>query len=156
MYVDEIHNFLTLSFTDILSEARKYKLYLVMSHQYLDQLDEKMRAAVFGNVGTLISFRVGAIDAKHLAREFYPTFDETDLVNIPNHHIYLKMMIDGHTSKAFSAVTLPPRKSAFSYRKMIIASSREKYGTRRVEVERMMMNDAVNKAVPSAEQSSLF
>ena len=156
LYVDEIHNFLTLSFTDILSEARKYKLYLVMSHQYLDQLDEKMRAAVFGNVGTLISFRVGAIDAKHLAREFYPTFDETDLVNIPNHHIYLKMMIDGHTSKAFSAVTLPPRKSAFSYRKMIIASSREKYGTRRVEVERMMMNDAVNKAVPSAEQSSLF
>jgi hypothetical protein len=156
LYVDEVHSFLTLSFTDILSQARKYKLYLVMSHQYLDQLDERMRAAVFGNVGTLISFRVGAIDAQHLAREFYPTFNETDLVNIPNHHIYLKMMIDGHTSKAFSAVTMPPRKSDFSYRKKIVASSREKYGTPRDEVERKMVVDAANKALPSAKQSSLF
>ncbi len=157
LYVDEIHSFLTLSFTDILSEARKYRLYLVMSHQYLDQLDERMRAAVFGNVGTLISFRVGAIDAEHLAREFYPTFDETDLVNIPNHHIYLKMMIDGHTSRAFSAVTMPPRTSAFSYRKMIIASSREKYGTPRDQVERkMMVSDAGNKPLPTVKQSSLF
>lgn len=157
LYVDEIHSFLTLSFTDILSEARKYKLYLVMSHQYLDQLDEKMRAAVFGNVGTLISFRVGAIDAKYLAAEFYPTFDETDLVNIPNHHIYLKMMIDGHTSRAFSAMTMPPRKADFSYRKTIITSSREKYGTPRDAVERkMMQSDAGNKVLPSAKQSSLF
>jgi Type IV secretion-system coupling protein DNA-binding domain. len=156
LYIDEIHSFLTLSFTDILSEARKYKLYLVMSHQYLDQLDERMRAAVFGNVGTLISFRVGAIDAKYLATEFYPTFDETDLVNIPNHHIYLKMMIDGHTSRAFSAVTMPPRKSDFSYRKTIIASSREKYGTRRGEVEKKMTIDAANKELPAAKQSSLF
>lgn len=136
LFIDEIHSFLTLSFTDILSEARKYKLYLVMSHQYIEQLDERVRAAIIGNVGTIISFRVGAEDAKFLAKEFYPTFSETDLVNIPNHHIYLKMMIDGHTSRAFSAVTLPPRKSAFSYRKMIIASSREKYGTRRDEVEK--------------------
>jgi hypothetical protein len=115
-----------------------------------------MRAAVFGNVGTLISFRVGAIDAKYLATEFYPTFDETDLVNIPNHHIYLKMMIDGHTSRAFSAVTMPPRKSDFSYRKTIIASSREKYGTRRGEVEKKMTIDAANKELPAAKQSSLF
>jgi len=93
LFIDEIHSFLTLSFTDILSEARKYGLNLVMTHQYIEQLDEKLRAAIFGNAGTIISFRVGVEDAKHLAKEFNPTFDEKDLVNLPNHHIYLKLMI---------------------------------------------------------------
>jgi len=139
LYIDEIQSFLTMSFIDILSEARKYKLSLIMSHQYIEQLDERIRAAIFGNVGTVISFRVGAEDAKYLAREFYPTFEERDLVNISNHHIYLKMMIDGQTSKAFSAVTMPSRKSDVSYRKTIIASSREKYGTPRGAVERQVM-----------------
>jgi hypothetical protein len=116
-----------------------------------------MRAAVFGNVGTLISFRVGAIDAEHLAREFYPTFNETDLVNIPNHHIYLKMMIDGHTSKAFSASTLPPRKSDFSYRKKIVVSSREKYGTRRDDVEKhTKQHDMETIAASINKQRTLF
>ena len=109
LYVDEFHNFLTLSFADILAEARKYGLNLVLAHQYLEQLDEKLRAAVFGNVGTIISFRVGVEDAKLLAREFYPTFSETDLVNLPNHSIYLKLLIDGKPSGAFSAITLAPR-----------------------------------------------
>ena len=101
--MDEFHNFLTLSFADILAEARKYGLNLVLAHQYLEQLDEKLRAAVFGNVGTIISFRVGVEDAKLLAREFYPTFSETDLANLPNHSIYLKLLIDGKPSAAFSA-----------------------------------------------------
>ena len=106
LYVDEFHNFLTLSFADILAEARKYGLNLVLAHQYLEQLDEKLRAAVFGNVGTIISFRVGVEDARLLAREFYPTFSESDLANLPNHSIYLKLLIDGAPSQPFSAVTL--------------------------------------------------
>lgn len=107
LYVDELHNFITLSFADILSEARKYGLNLILAHQYIGQLDEKIRAAVFGNVGTIISFRVGAEDAKYLAKEYSPVFDESDLVNLPNYHIYLKLMIDGKTSQPFSAITLP-------------------------------------------------
>jgi len=128
LYVDEIHNFLTLSFADILSESRKYGLNLILAHQHISQLDEEIRGAIFGNVGTMISFRVGAEDAKYLAREFYPVFDETDIINLPNHHIYLKLMIDGVTSEPFSAVTLPPQEKKLSYKKKIIEISRERYG----------------------------
>ncbi len=99
VFVDEVHNFLTLSFADILSECRKYGLNLTLAHQYIEQLDEKMRAAIFGNVGTIISFRVGVTDAQYLSREFYPVFNESDLVNLTNHNICLKLMIDGITSK---------------------------------------------------------
>ena len=136
LYVDEVHNFFTLSFAGILSEARKYGLAMVLAHQYLDQLDEKMRAAILGNVGTLISFRVGAEDAKYLAREFYPVFTEADLVNLPNHHIYLKLMIDGVSSHPFSAVTLPPSTGEASFKKEIIESSRGNYTVDRKEVEK--------------------
>lgn len=131
LYVDEVHNFFTLSFAGILSEIRKYGLSLVLAHQYLDQLDEKMRAAILGNIGTLLSFRVGAEDAKYLAREFYPVFSEADLVNLPNHHIYLKLMIDGKTSQPFSAVTLPMLEIKESFKREIIAQSRKRYASRR-------------------------
>lgn len=129
LYVDEVHNFFTLSFADILSEIRKYGLSLVLAHQYMEQLDEKMRAAIFGNVGTLISFRVGAEDARYLAREFYPVFGEADLVNLPNHHIYLKLMIEGVTSRPFSAVTLPYPETGKSFKQEIINCSRKSYAT---------------------------
>ena len=105
LYVDECHSFISLSFADILSEARKYGLSLFLAHQYIEQMHEKIRAAIFGNVGTLISFAVGATDAEYLAKEFYPIFTKEDIVNLPNHHIYLKLMIDGATSKPFSAET---------------------------------------------------
>ncbi|MHB8173510.1 MAG: type IV secretory system conjugative DNA transfer family protein, partial [Nitrospirota bacterium] len=135
LYVDEFHNFLTLSFANILSESRKYGLNLILAHQYIEQLDEKIQAAVFGNVGTIISFRVGAEDAKYLAREFHPVFEEADLVNLPNYHIYLKLMIDGVTSKAFSAETLrsPERKESFV--KEIIEASSRRYGKARNDIE---------------------
>lgn len=136
LYVDEIHNFLTLSFADILSESRKYGLNLILSHQHIGQLDEEIRGAIFGNVGTMISFRVGAEDAKYLAREFHPVFNETDIINLPNHHIYLKLMIDGVTSRPFSAVTLPPPEIKRSCKKRVIEVSREKYGRPRDETER--------------------
>ena len=108
LYVDEFSNFATPSFVGMLSEARKYALNLTVCNQLLAQLDDEMRAAIFGNVGTLISFQVGAEDAEYVAREFAPTFSELDLVNLPRHHIYLKMMCDGRIANPFSAVTLPP------------------------------------------------
>jgi len=139
LYVDEIHNFLTLSFADILSEARKYGLYLILTHQYIEQLDEEIRSAIFGNVGTLITFRVGARDAQFLKNEFSPVFDETDLINLPNYHIYLRLMINGVTSRPFSAVTLPPPEVKTSHKATVIETSRMRFGRPRAEVEREIM-----------------
>lgn len=107
LYADEFQSFATIGFIDILSEARKYRLNLILANQYLHQIDERIRRAIFGNVGTLIVFRAGSEDAKVLAQEFYPIFNQSDLVNLPAYGIYLKLMIDGQTSKAFSADTLP-------------------------------------------------
>jgi hypothetical protein len=136
LYVDEFQNFLTLSFSDILSEARKYGLYLILSHQYLGQLEEKIREAIFGNVGTIISFRVGIEDAQILAREFYPIFNQEDLIKLPNYHIYLKLMINGKVSQPFSAITLPPAQKKRSFKEKIIDLSRKTYAKPRESVER--------------------
>ncbi len=106
LYVDEFQSFTTTTFVDILSEARKYRLNLVFANQYLNQVDEKIMRAILGNVGTLISFRVGTEDSKILAEEFYPVFRRTDLINLPAYGIYLRLMIDGDASKPFSADTL--------------------------------------------------
>lgn len=108
LYLDEFHNFTTLSLAGMLSELRKYRLNLILAHQYLAQLDERLLAAILGNVGTVVSFRVGPADAETIAPEFAPEFSATDLVNLANYHIYLKLMIDGRVSKPFSAQTLPP------------------------------------------------
>jgi len=107
LYADEFQSFATIGFIDILSEARKYRLNLIIANQYLHQIDERIRRAVFGNIGTIITFRTGSEDAKVLAQEFYPVFNQSDLVNLPAYGIYLKLMIDGQTSKAFSADSLP-------------------------------------------------
>lgn len=135
LYVDEMHSFISLSFADILSEARKYKLSLFLTHQYIEQLHEKIRSAIFGNVGTIISFRIGAEDAEHLAKEFHPVFDEDDFVNLPRYSIYLKLMIDGTTSRPFSADTLPPKLQAQSFKEEAIEFSRKRYGKERKLVE---------------------
>jgi DNA helicase HerA-like ATPase len=142
LYVDEIHNFLTLSFADILSEARKYGLNLILAHQYIEQLDEKIRAAIFGNVGTIVSFRIGAEDAKYLAKEFLPVFDESDLINLPNYHVYLKLMIDGATSEPFSAITMPQAVRNRSYKEKIIKHSRKIYSRPRKSVEREILSQS--------------
>lgn len=120
LYIDEMHSFISLSFANILSEARKYGLSLFLTHQYLDQLSEEIRLAIFGNVGTLISFRLGAEDALYLAKEFFPVFNQANFINLPPYSIYLKLMIDGVTSKAFSAKTLQPKKFALSFKKEIL------------------------------------
>jgi len=106
LYIDECHSFVTLSFATILAEARKYGLSLFLAHQYIDQLDERIRAAIFGNVGTLIVFRVGATDAEYLAKEFFSIFSRDDLINLPRYTMYLKLMIDGATSVPFSAYSI--------------------------------------------------
>jgi hypothetical protein len=142
LYVDEIHSFVTLSFADILSESRKYGLNLILAHQYIEQLDDKIRAAIFGNVGTIIAFKIGAEDAKYLAQEFAPVFNETDLINLPNFHIYLKLMIDGVTSQPFSAITLRLREINTSHKKEIINLSRKRYAKPRSEVEREMLSQS--------------
>jgi len=139
LYVDEFQDFLTLSLAEALSEARKYGLSLVLSHQYLGQLDERIRTAVLGNVGTIISFRLGVEDAHVLAGEFQPVFDEGDLARLPNHHIYLKLLIDGFPSRPFSAVTLPPPPRRTSHKEEIIELSRRRYGRPRGEVEKELL-----------------
>lgn len=106
LYIDEMHSFITLAFADILAEARKYRLSLFLTHQYINQLQEPIRKAIFGNVGTIISFRVGAEDAEYLAKEFHPVFSEVDLVNLPRYSMYLKLMIDGASSQPFSAKSI--------------------------------------------------
>lgn len=136
LYVDEFQNFATDSFATILSEARKYRLSLIMGHQYIAQLNETVRDAVFGNVGTIITFRVGAVDAEFLEKEFEPSFMMNDIVNLPKWNVYLKLMIDGVSRDPFSASTLPPPpKLEKSNKETIIKVSRERYATRREIIE---------------------
>jgi len=138
LYVDEFQNFATESFAGILSEARKYRLNLILAHQYIEQIDEAVAAAVFGNVGTIIAFRVGAADAEFLEKEFYPTFTQFDLVNLAKYQTYLKLMIDGVASEGFSANTLPPIDEEFSnpeIKDKVIRVSRERYASPRSVIE---------------------
>jgi Type IV secretion-system coupling protein DNA-binding domain len=105
LYLDEFHTFSTLTLATMLSELRKYRLSLILAHQYLGQLESEIRDAVFGNAGTFIAFRVGALDAPTVARELSPTFEADDLLSLPNFHIYLRLMIDGEVGRAFSGRT---------------------------------------------------
>lgn len=136
-YVDEFQSVANDSFADILSEARKYKLALVIAHQYIEQMEENVRNAVFGNVGSTVSFRVGPFDAETLETVFQPQFMAADLVNLGFAQIYLTLMIDGVGSQPFSATTIPliapPR---LSYTDHVIANTRKVFGRPRVDVER--------------------
>jgi CxxC-x17-CxxC domain-containing protein len=141
LYIDEFQNFSTESFANILSEARKYRLNLIMAHQYIEQLDERVKPAVFGNVGTIIVFRVGAADAEELVKEFTPVFTEEDIVNLPKYEMYLKLMIDGIASDPFSAKGLPPLlgEDATKNTEKVITYSRQKYATKKDIVEEKIM-----------------
>src|SRR3989338_1947753 len=141
LYVDEFQNFATESFASVLSEARKYRLNLILAHQYIGQLvtdvTTKVRDAIFGNVGTMVVFRVGAADAEFLEKEFTPEFTIQDLVGLPNFNIYLKLMVNGVTSRPFSAMTLPPitYSAAAIDKEKIIEMSRKLYASSREEIE---------------------
>jgi type IV secretory pathway TraG/TraD family ATPase VirD4 len=138
LYVDEFQNFVNTDiFSTILSEARKYRLCLMMAHQYISQLDKGLIEAVLGNVGTIISFGVGAKDAELLSEVFKPIFTLTDFINLDRHMIYLKMAIDGRSSQPFSAKTLPPF-HGFDFqgnREKIVRVSRQRYAGRRKDIE---------------------
>ena len=140
LYVDEFQNFATDSFAVILSEARKYRLSLIMANQYILQMPETVKNAVFGNVGTMIAFRVGATDASVMEKEFAPAFEASDLVNLPSANIYIKLSIDGITSIPFSAETLTLSEQTEGNEAEVRRRSREKFGRDRAVVE-----EAINK-----------
>lgn len=136
LYVDEFQNFATDSFSVILSEARKYGLNLTVANQYTSQMTESVRDAVFGNVGTTISFRVSADDAPVLAKQFEPIFEAQDLLNLNNRHFVISMIINGEKVPAFSATTLSIPKPPHDITPQIIEYSREHYSRPRAEVEK--------------------
>lgn len=135
LYADEFQNFTTKNIPTILSEARKYHLILTLAHQYIAQLDEKIRDSAFGNVGTLVSFRVSAQDAEYLAKYMAPVFSANNLMNIANYNAYLKLMIDGQPSRPFNIETIKPDKVLQSYKEEVKMLSRQKYCRNRLEVE---------------------
>lgn len=150
-YVDEFQNFANESFSEILSEARKYQLSLIIAHQYVAQMEEEVQAAVFGNVGSTVSFRVGPLDAELLEKVFMPKFLQEDLVNLGFTQIYLSLMIDGVGSQPFSAVTIPgieppPR----SYRLEVLENSRQQFATKRAGIENAILTELSQAAEEAA------
>lgn len=137
-YVDEFHNFATKTFAEILSEARKYRLNLTVSHQHIGQLSQDIHATVFGNVGSMIAFRVGAEDANLLEKEFSPIFHANDIINLGVQEFYLKMSIDGQLRDPFSGKTLTVPAPTKNLREKIVELSRKKYGRPRAAVEKMI------------------
>ena len=135
LYVDEFQNFATESFAVILSEARKYGLNLTVANQYVSQMTDQVRDAVFGNVGTTISFRVSADDAPILAKQFEPTFEAADLLQLNNRHFVISMIINGEKVPAFSATTLSIPSTPADNFDAIVAHSREYFARPRMEVE---------------------
>lgn len=156
LYVDEMHSFMTLSFADILAESRKYGLCLFLTHQYTDQLEENIRMAILGNVGTLICFRIGATDADLMENEFYPVFTKTDLISLPQYSIYLKLLIDGTTSQPFSAVTMPITAKKHGLKGEIIEWSRRAYCRDRASVEKEIALQRFSHVSPEQERLTLF
>lgn len=136
LYVDEFQNFINDSFAQILSQSRKYKLGLIVAHQYVKQMSEIVHDAIFGNVGTMIAYRIGADDADAFEKEFKPTFSAEDFTNIGKYQMYLKLMIDGVTSPAFSATGMGPYPEPDkSFVSEIVANSRKMYSNPRKDVE---------------------
>ncbi|MEX0668664.1 MAG: ATP-binding protein [Candidatus Saccharimonadales bacterium] len=154
LYVDEFQNFSTESFAFILSEARKYRLSLIVANQFISQLSEEVRDAVFGNVGTVLSFRTGPADADFLVKQFSPSFNEHDLVNLPNFNAVVRLMHEGLPSKPFNIMTLPPL--AQSNKQVSTALkhlSGAKYGRPRLQVEEEIFNRLSTKSTPNPFES---
>ncbi len=150
-YVDEFQNFANETFAEILSEARKYKLNLVIAHQYIEQMEEEVRDAVFGNVGTTVVFRVGPFDAEVLETIFMPRFTKEDIVALDKRQVYLTLMIDGVGSAPFSAVTIPPIEApAVSYREQVLVASRQQFTVPRTGVENSIIEELAASAASEA------
>ncbi|MEK7649980.1 MAG: type IV secretion system DNA-binding domain-containing protein [Patescibacteria group bacterium] len=134
-YIDEFQNVTTKSISTILSEARKYRLSLIVAHQFLGQLEDDIKKAVFGNVGSMVSFRVGSEDGEFLEKQFSPVFTARDLINIDNRNAYVKMLIGGQTARAFNMQMKAPHKGDSLQKEKVIGISRITYGRPRIEVE---------------------
>jgi len=135
LYIDEFQNATTDSIATILAEARKYRLDLIIAHQFIGQLKEEIKKAVFGNVGSIISFRIGSDDGEFMAKQYKPLFSEQDLLNIDNFNCYVKLLIKGSTSPPFNMRTYPPEKGDRAVAETIKEISRVKYGRPREEIE---------------------
>jgi hypothetical protein len=162
LYVDEFQNFATKSFATILSEARKYRLALTMAHQYTGQLvigqnDSSLRDAVFGNVGSMVSFQIGSDDAEDISLQFEEMVTPKDILSLPKYHAYIRLMIDGIPSKPFSVSTLPPPNIKHDEKKIqnVRSLSRERYAEKRAVVEEKIMRWAAssNEAKVAAKQA---
>lgn len=139
LYIDEFQNFTTDSIATILSEARKYRLNLNLAHQFIAQLDEKIRDAVFGNVGSLVAFRVGAEDAQLLEKQFEPEFTKQDLINLDNFYAVIKLMVRGQITSPFKMRTLKPQPGAVQQVETIKKLAKLKYSRSKQEVEREIL-----------------
>ncbi len=135
LYIDEFQNITTNSTATILSEARKYKLGLNLAHQFIGQIEDEIKEAVFGNVGTMAAFRVGVDDAKYLATQFAPVFEEGDLVNLDNRHAYLRLLVNGRPARPFDVETLAPLPANNDLINKLRELSGLKYGRARSDVE---------------------
>jgi hypothetical protein len=154
LYMDEFQNFSTDSIATILSEARKYKLCLTMAHQFIGQLPEEISKAVFGNVGSMVAFRIGAEDAEFLVKQFEPIFDTNDLINIDNFNAYVKLMINNETSEPFNLSVYPPAKDNPEIAQKIKELSKIKYGKDKNVVEKEITNRWQDTAVTESQPPS--
>ncbi|HWO06988.1 MAG TPA: type IV secretion system DNA-binding domain-containing protein [Candidatus Paceibacterota bacterium] len=155
-YVDEFQSMMNEAFADILSESRKYKLALTLANQYIEQMEENVRDAVFGNVGSLVTFRVGPFDAEVLETVYQPTFTSEDLVNLGIGQIYLTLMIDGVGSPPFSAETIPPIDAPhISYRDDVVRWTRDTFGRKRADVERVVAKRQQDFAPPPKQPKEM-
>jgi hypothetical protein len=154
LYVDEFQNFATSSFVKILSEARKYRLALTLTNQYIEQLDETIQRAIFGNVGTLISFVMGSRDADIFSKEFAGLYTPADLVNLGRHEIVLKLCIDNMTSLPFPAKTLPLPNLKNDNAEKIIRLSKERYGRKIEELKPVMTEEEAQEVTDQADQAA--
>ena len=156
VYVDEFHNLVTETFENILSEARKYGMCLTVAHQYIRQLIPRVQAAVLGNVGSIIVFRVGGDDAVTLKPELAPIFDVKDMINLGMQEFYIKMMIDGESYDPFSAETLKVLPATHrSFKKEIIERSRTKY-TIPADAAKKLIQEEESSIIRSAQEKAII
>ena len=153
LFIDEFQNFSTDAFASMLAEARKYRLCLTLSHQYIDQLSLPVRQAVFGNVGTLIAFRVGHSDAELMEKEFGHTFPASVLADLDRYEAAVKLLTDGVNEEPFRARMLPPLENRIGRKEKLVARSRQRFATPRAQVEDKLMRWATSNRVPSHSPS---
>lgn len=159
LYIDEFQNITTRSIPQILSELRKYRLSLTIAHQFIAQVKDDIRDAVFGNVGSMVSFRVSNPDGEVLKKYFVPVFTEVDLVSLANYNAYVRLMTNGQPSRAFNISTILAKPLEISYRNEIIESSNQTYAQLRLEVdkdimERFKRNNQSDEEIPVKEKAS--